>query len=178
MGSSNDDSKQAGPDASISSRQSSVSLDEPFGLLPSYTERQREAMASHFRGDMATANRYTSLKEWAIARGTKFFQSGNIRLGIKADIATAIYHAAEAGESVSAGTVDEIRDIVRSALCDTRVDEFKRRLCLEIIKTRNPEYSVYQQNASTEGDSSVISAVDPLMVGVKMTVFLPDFMRT
>ncbi|OQV21202.1 hypothetical protein BV898_04961 [Hypsibius exemplaris] len=156
-GSSNDDSKLTGADASLSSRQSSLSLDEPFGILPTYTQRQRDAMSAYFKGDMATANRYTLLKEWAFAKGTKFFQSGNIRLAMKSKV-TALLYGAPQSDSVALSTVDELRDAVQMAMCDPRVDGFKRRLCMEIIRTRDPEYNIYAKKAAAEADRSAVPA--------------------
>lgn len=121
--------------------------EEPAGLGPVYTAAQNEAMADVFKGDMLAASRYSAVKEWAIAEGSKVLHSGSTKQKLRAIFTEAIDKMAGGGLTID--NVESVKDEVKKRMSELDLNELKRRICVEIIKSRDADYTVYKKEPTT-----------------------------
>ena len=117
--------------------------------VPTYSSVQKEATSGLYHNDASLAERMSSLKEWVTSESTKMCQSGRLRQGLKA--ATSEILGLATTHSISIDTVESVRDIVRNKMAEsTDIAELKRRLCVEIIRSRHRDYNVYSDPVKSQ----------------------------
>lgn len=85
----------------------------------------------------------TSLKEWALSESAKLLQTGRLRQSLKA-AAGEVLSASATGSTISIDTVDLVRETLRNKMAESEdMNELKRRLCIQIIRSRHKDYNVY-----------------------------------
>ncbi|XP_055339528.1 uncharacterized protein LOC129589068 [Paramacrobiotus metropolitanus] len=138
------------PDSVISSsvREDSVSGEADSGVGPLFTAAQKEAMADHY-GDTGTALRYTALKEWCMSKGASLLHAGSVRNKFRALLQDGIDREEAGGIGVE--TVERVKEAM-GRVRDPHLEEFKRQICLEIIRSRNPQYGVLRKEVERTKD--------------------------